>query len=35
MVRATPAEMSFGMAVRVVFERLTEWVTLPVWEPAR
>src|SRR5438034_1286218 len=35
MVRATPAEMTFGMRVRVVFERLTEQVTLPVWEPAR
>jgi len=35
MVRATPAEMTFGMPVRVVFEQLTERVTLPVWEPAR
>ena len=35
MVRATPAEVTFGMKVRVVFEQLTERVTLPVWEPAR
>jgi uncharacterized OB-fold protein len=35
MVRCTPAEMRFGMPVRVVFKRLTERVTLPVWEPVR
>jgi uncharacterized OB-fold protein len=35
MVRCKPEEMSFGMKVRVVFERLTDRVTLPVWEPDR
>jgi hypothetical protein len=25
--------MTFGMMVRVVFEPLTEQVTLPVWRP--
>jgi len=35
MVRCTPAEMRFGLPVRVVFKRLTERVTLPVWEPDR
>ncbi len=35
MVNTRPDEMRFGMPVRVVFERLTERVTLPVWEPAR
>ena len=35
MVRASPAEMAIGMRVRVVFKRLTERVTLPVWEPDR
>jgi len=35
MVRCTPEEMRFGMPVRVVFKRLTERVTLPVWEPER
>jgi uncharacterized OB-fold protein len=35
MVRCTPAEMRFGLAVRVVYKRLTERVTLPVWEPDR
>jgi uncharacterized OB-fold protein len=35
MVRCTPQEMAFGMRVRVAFERLTERVTLPVWEPER
>jgi uncharacterized OB-fold protein len=33
MVNVTPEEMRFGMPVRVVFERLNERVTLPVWEP--
>jgi hypothetical protein len=28
-------EMAFGMRVRVAFERLTERVTLPIWEPER
>jgi hypothetical protein len=27
--------MAFGMRVRVAFERLTERVTLPIWEPER
>ena len=35
MVRCTPEEMRFGMPVRVVFKRLTDRVTLPVWEPDR
>ena len=35
MVRCTPDEMRFGMPVRVVFKRLTDRVTLPVWEPDR
>jgi hypothetical protein len=35
MVRCTPDEMRFGMPVRVVFKRLTDRVTLPVWEPER
>ena len=34
MVNARPEDMRFGMPVRVVFKRLTERVTLPVWEPA-
>jgi hypothetical protein len=34
MVHATPEQMSIGMRVRVVWKRLTERVTLPVWEPA-
>jgi uncharacterized OB-fold protein len=35
MVSCRPEQMSFGMKVRVVFRRLTDDVTLPVWEPAR
>jgi hypothetical protein len=35
MVRCAPEAMAFGMPVRVAFERLTERVTLPVWEPDR
>ena len=35
LVHGTPEEVSFGMRVRVVFKRLTETVTLPVWEPDR
>jgi uncharacterized OB-fold protein len=35
MVNIRPDDMRFGMRVRVVFERLTERVTLPVWEPMR
>ena len=34
MVGTKPERMAFGMPVRVVFERLTDRVTLPVWEPA-
>jgi uncharacterized OB-fold protein len=34
MVNATPEQMRMGMPVRVVFKRLTDEVTLPVWEPA-
>jgi len=34
MVNVAPDAMRFGMDVRVVFEQLTERVTLPVWEPA-
>jgi uncharacterized OB-fold protein len=35
MVRCTPDAMRFGLPVRVVFKRLTDRVTLPVWEPDR
>jgi len=35
MVNTRPEEMAFGMKVRVVFRRLTDRVTLPVWEPLR
>ncbi|MGH7894075.1 MAG: Zn-ribbon domain-containing OB-fold protein [Candidatus Binatia bacterium] len=35
MVRCTPAQMSIGLDVRVAFKRLTDRVTLPVWEPNR
>ena len=31
MVGCTPTEMAFGMPVRVVFKRLTDAITLPVW----
>ena len=34
MVRATPEQMRIGMPVRIAFKRLTDEVTLPVWEPA-
>jgi len=34
MAGTKPERMAFGMPVRGVFERLTERVTLPVWEPA-
>ena len=34
MVQCTPAAMRFGMPVQVVYKRLTDQVTLPVWEPA-
>jgi uncharacterized OB-fold protein len=33
MVHCAPDAMRFGMRVRVVFKRLTDAVTLPVWEP--
>lgn len=33
MVHTTPEQMSIGMRVRVVWKRLTDAVTLPVWEP--
>jgi len=35
MVRCTPDDMRVGMPVRVVFKRLTDRATLPVWEPDR
>jgi uncharacterized OB-fold protein len=35
MVNCRPEDMAFGMRVRVVFEKLTDLVTLPVWEPDR
>jgi hypothetical protein len=35
MVDCRPEGMAFGMKVRVVFEQLTERVTLPVWRPDR
>ena len=34
MVGCKPEEMRFGMKVRVAFRKLTDDVTLPVWEPA-
>ena len=34
MVNTTPEAMRFGLPVRVVFKRLTDDATLPVWEPA-
>jgi uncharacterized OB-fold protein len=33
MVDARPEGMAFGMKVSVVFKKLTERVTLPVWRP--
>jgi hypothetical protein len=35
MIGTSPSEMAIGMPVRVAFKRLTELVTLPVWEPDR
>src|SRR5262249_20850326 len=35
MVRCPPEAMQFEMPVRVVFKRLSDRVTLPVWEPDR
>jgi len=35
MINCRPEQMAFGMLVRVAFKRLTERVTLPVWEPER
>jgi len=35
MIGCAPEAMSIGMPVRVAFKRLTERVTLPVWEPDR
>ena len=35
MVNCRPEAMRFGMKVRVAFRRLTDRVTLPVWEPDR
>ena len=35
LVRCRAEEVSFGMRVRVLFKRLTDRVTLPVWEPER
>jgi 3-oxo-4,17-pregnadiene-20-carboxyl-CoA hydratase alpha subunit len=32
MIGCKPEEMSFGMPVRVAFEKLTDDVSLPVWE---
>ena len=34
MVNCTPERVRFGMKVKVAFKRLTERVTLPLWEPA-
>lgn len=34
MVHCRPEQMRFAMKVRVVFQQLTDDVTLPVWEPA-
>jgi hypothetical protein len=33
MVDTTPAAMRIGLPVQVVFRRLTDDVTLPVWQP--
>jgi uncharacterized OB-fold protein len=33
MINCRPEEMRFGMQVRVAYKRLTDDVTLPVWEP--
>ncbi len=33
MVDCPPDAMRFGMKVRVAFKRLTDRVTLPVWQP--
>lgn len=33
LVNCLPHQVRFGMPVRVVFERLNEFVVLPVWEP--
>jgi uncharacterized OB-fold protein len=35
MVGCTPEEMAIGAPVRVAFKRLTDRVTLPVWELVR
>lgn len=35
MVDCRPEDMRFGMPVRVAYKRLTDRVTLPVWEPVR
>ena len=35
LVNAKPEDMRFGLPVRVVFKRLTDRVTLPVWEVDR
>jgi len=35
MVRCRPEEMAFDLPVRVAFEKVTDRVTLPVWEPDR
>jgi uncharacterized OB-fold protein len=34
MINTTPEAMRIGLPVRVAYERLTDDVTLPVWEPA-
>jgi uncharacterized OB-fold protein len=34
MVDCTPAQIQFGMPVRIVFRQLTDDVTLPVWRAA-
>ena len=34
MVNCTPAQMRFGLPVKIVYRQLTDDVTLPVWEPA-
>ena len=33
MIHCTPEKMRFGMQVQVAYKRLTDDVTLPVWEP--
>jgi uncharacterized OB-fold protein len=33
MINCRPENMAFGMRLRVIFQTLTEQVTLPIWQP--